>query len=137
MWVKNLILSHSLNIAPPRSKRGRDIIEKEFIYVGHYVDTEGNYILKIGTTNDLKRRARDHTRTYKKSPTHTMPADSAFTYDWSLPLSKYNTLRYEDRNREAWKNAEIGEFVRNDRFKCAEKPEFVEVTIRKTYRIAL
>ena len=29
---------------------------KEFLYVGHYIDTNGNFILKVGTTNDLKRR---------------------------------------------------------------------------------
>lgn len=110
---------------------------KEFLYVGHYVDVNGNYILKIGTTNDLKRRAQEHTRNYKKSPNFTMPQDSAFEYDWYLPLSKYNTLRFEDRNREAWKEAGIGEFVRNDRFYCPIRPSEVTVTIRKTYRITL
>lgn len=30
--------------------------KKEYLYVGHYFDVEGNYILKIGTTNDLVRR---------------------------------------------------------------------------------
>ena len=40
-------------------------MEKEFLYVGHYVDTEGKYILKIGTTNDLARRAQEHTRNYR------------------------------------------------------------------------
>ena len=34
-------------------------MEKEFLYVGHYIDTDGNYILKIGTTNDLRRRAAE------------------------------------------------------------------------------
>ena len=112
-------------------------MDKEFLYIGHYVDINNNYILKIGTTNDLKRRAKEHTHNYKKSPLYTMPADSTFVYDWSIPLSKYNTLRYEDSNRELWKAANYGEFVRNDRFCCLRKPDFVEVTIRKTYRIAL
>ena len=40
---------------------------KEYLYVGHYIDKNGFYILKIGTTNDLKRRAQEHTRNYKKS----------------------------------------------------------------------
>ena len=66
-----------------------------------------------------------------------MPKDSSFEYDWSLPLSKYNTLRYEDRNREHWKEIGVGEFVRNDRFCCGVKPQLVEVTIRKTYAITL
>ena len=29
---------------------------KEFLYVGYYIDTENHFVLKIGTTNDLKRR---------------------------------------------------------------------------------
>jgi hypothetical protein len=110
---------------------------KEFLYVGHYVDTLGNYILKIGTTNDLNRRAGEHTRNYKRCKEYTMPADSKFLYDWFLPLSKYNTLRFEDLNRELWKDAGIGEFIRNDRFCCYNKPEFVEIAIRKIYKIAL
>ena len=38
---------------------------KENLYVGHYIDKNGFYILIIGTTNDLKRRAQEHTRNYK------------------------------------------------------------------------
>ena len=113
-------------------------MEKEFLYVGHYTDTDGNYILKIGTTNDLKRRAQEHTRNYRKSLEHTMPPNGQFQYDWSLPLSKYNTLRYEDNNREAWKSAGVGEFIRNDIFVCGQaKPASVQVTIRKTYTVML
>lgn len=112
-------------------------MEKEFIYVGHYVDIDGNYILKIGTTNDLKRRRTEHTRNYRKTKNLTMPKNSTFEYDWYLPLSKYNTLRYEDSNRQAWKEAEIGDFIRNDRFKCAKKPTKVTIKIRKIYEITL
>lgn len=112
-------------------------MDKEFLYIGHYIDINNNYILKIGTTNNLERRAQEHTRNYKRSPLYRMPAGATFIYDWSIPLSKYNTLRYEDSNRERWKAANYGEFVRNDRFCCEHKPDFVEVTIRKTYRVAL
>lgn len=112
-------------------------MEKEFLYVGHYVDTMGRFILKIGTTNDLGRRAQEHTRNYRRAKEYTMPSSDRFIYDWYLPLSKYNTLRYEDANRERWKEMVAGEFVRNDRFCCAQKPEAVEVTIRKTYCITL
>lgn len=110
---------------------------KEFLYVGHYYDTENRYVLKIGTTNDLKRRRAEHTRNYRRSKTNTLPKSDYFEYDWFLPLSKYNTLRYEDSNREKWKDEGIGQFIRNDRFICAEKPIFVEVKIRKTYTIKL
>ena len=110
---------------------------KEYLYVGHYIDINGNYILKIGTTNDLNRRRTEHTRNYKKSPNFTMPQDGSFEYDFWIPLSKYNTLRYEDRNRALWQEQNIGEFVRNDRFFCENKPKFVEIVIRKTYIVEL
>lgn len=110
---------------------------KEFLYVGHYIDTKNRYILKIGTTNDLDRRKQEHSRNYKRAKDYTMPKDGSFTFDWTLPLSKYNTLRYEDRNRTSWQERKIGEYVRNDRFCCVEKPDMVEVTIRKTYKIPL
>lgn len=112
-------------------------MEKEFLYVGHYTDTNGNYILKVGTTNDLDRRKAEHSRNYKRAKIYTMPKNSAFEYDFFIPLSKYNTLRYEDKTRQKWINEAIGEFVRNDRFLCEKKPEFVEIVIRKTYRIPL
>jgi predicted GIY-YIG superfamily endonuclease len=110
---------------------------KEFLYVGHYLDKNGNYILKIGTTNDLDRRRTEHNRNYKRSPNFTMQKDGKFEYDWYCPLSKYNTLRYEDKNRELWQEMGIGQFVRNDRFYCAERPKTVKVTVRKTYEISL
>ena len=112
--------------------------EKEYLYVGHYVDEQGNYILKIGTTNDLERRQTEHTRNYRRSKTNTMPKHEQFIYDFYLPLSKYNTIRYEDKNRKIWQDNNIGIFVRNDRFNCGvEKPSQVNITIRKTYTINL
>lgn len=111
--------------------------DKEFLYVGHYIDTLGHYILKIGTTNNLKRRKQEHTRNYRRNKTLTMPIENEFIYDWFLPLSKYNTLRYEDNNRKKWQEENIGEFVRNDRFLCQEKPNKVIIKIRKEYEIAL
>ena len=112
-------------------------MEKELLYVGTYTDTDGNRILKIGTTNDLKRRQREHNRTYKRATAHTMPTESSFEYIWTLPLSKYNTLRYEDSNKEKWIAENIGEYVRNDRFVISEELTEVEIKIRKTYKIAL
>lgn len=112
-------------------------MDKEFLYVGHYYDINNNYILKIGTTNDLKRRRTEHNYNYRRAKTNTMPRENEFEYDWTLPLSKYNTLRYEDKNRKKWQELAVGVFIRNDRFVCAEKPLEVEVSIRKTYKISL
>ena len=118
-------------------KERKTAMNKEFLYVGYYVDTEGNTILKIGTTNNLKRRQQEHTRNYKRAKEYTMPKDENFTFIWHLPLSKYNTLRYEDKNREEWKNLEIGTFIRNDRFKLKNGITKVPIKIRKKYEIML
>ena len=75
-----------------------ETMEKEFLYVGHYIDTEGNFVLKVGTTNDLERRRKEHNRNYLKSAYH--PRDSEFEYDWYRPLSKWNTLKYEEKTKE-------------------------------------
>lgn len=113
-------------------------MEKEFLYVGHYIDTQGRYILKIGTTNDLRRRATEHTRHYRKSPEYTLTPQGKFEYDFHIKLSKYNTLRFEDRNRKRWQDSGIGEYVRNDRFNCGErKPDKVTIKIRKIYEVEL
>ena len=111
--------------------------EKELLYVGTYTDTDGNKILKIGTTNDLKRRRYEHNHNYRRAKQYTMPKEESFEYIWTLPLSKYNTLRYEDKNRKMWQEMEIGKFVKNDRFVIAETLAEVEVKIRKTYKVAL
>lgn len=110
---------------------------KEYLYIGHYIDIFGRYILKIGTTNNLKRRAAEHTRHYRQAKDFQMPENEHFQYDWTLKLSKYNTLRYEDKNREAWKTAGIGEYIRNDRFYCPTPPASVDIKIRKVYNIPL
>lgn len=112
-------------------------MNKEFLYVGTYTDTNGNRILKIGTTNDLNRRRAERNRSYHRAKIHTLPKDESFEYIWAHKLSKYNTLRYEDRNHKAWQNLGIGEFVRNDRFVVSEELEEVEIKIRKTYKISL
>lgn len=113
-------------------------MEKEFLYVGHYIDEEGNYILKVGTTNNLERRRKEHNRNYLNTPNCPRAENEEFTYDWYKKLSKYNTLRYEDATKEKWKELEFANYMRNDRFNCGlEPPKTVEITIRKTYVIEL
>ena len=128
-------------VKPPKfSKKQRkrgNFLEKEYLYVGTYTDTDGNRILKIGTTNDLKRRKTEHNYNYRRAKNHTLPKEDSFEYLWTHKLSKYNTLRYEDKNREMWQEMGIGEFVRNDRFVITEEIAEVEIKIRKTYKVAL
>lgn len=129
MWK---MTENEQKIAEKAQKMGKDLF-----YVGHYVSTDGKYVLKIGTTNDLRRRRTQHNQNYRKAKTHTLPQGEDFIYDWFIPLSKYNTLRIEDKVREYFQSIGLGVFVKNDRFVCDRKPEFVEITIRKTYKIAL
>ena len=110
---------------------------KEFLYVGYYFDTENRFILKVGTTNDLNRRQKEHCIKYRKSPDYALPKDKTFEYLWCLPLSKYNTLRYEDKTKLKWIEKNIGKYVRNDRFYCESIPEIVEIAIKKTYYITV
>lgn len=111
--------------------------EKSYLYVGHYTDENNNYILKIGTTNDLERRRKEHNRNYRKAETHRMKQGEEFSYDWTLKLSPLNTLRYEKLNIERMKTINLGQYVRNDRFEMTEKPTKVTIQIRKEYEIEL
>lgn len=110
---------------------------KFWLYVGHYIDIYGNYILKVGTTNNLERRKKEHTRNYRRNKVNPLSLNDEFIYDWFIPLSKYNTLRYEDKTREEWKKQNIGDYIRNDRFLCHKKPQTVYITIKKMYAVAL
>ena len=111
-------------------------MKKEFLYVGYYIDIYNYLILKVGTTKDLNRRQKEHNKSYRKSSAnHRMADDSEFTYIWSHQLSKYNTHRFEDRTIEQWKEENIGEYIRNDRFVCEDIPEIVTIKIRNTYEI--
>lgn len=108
---------------------------KEFLYVGYYIDEDGNFILKVGTTSNLKRRQAQHNNAYRKAKHNPMAEGEEFNYVWWLPLSKYNTLRYEDKTKEKWIAEGIGEYIRNDRFICKEVPRSVTITIKKSYEI--
>ena len=66
-----------------------------------------------------------------------MPADGKFEYLWHLPLSKWNTHRFEESNIAEWQKMGIGEYIRNDRFILDNVPNFVPVKIRKIYQVAL
>ena len=113
-------------------------MNKEYLYIGHYVDTDGNYILKVGTTKNPTRRKSQHNAYYKKKVKHNkMPVEQNFQYDWLKELSKSNTKRYEERAIQNWIDSNFGEYVRNDRFCFKVKPKEVNITIRKTYTITL
>ena len=109
-----------------------------YVYVGHYTDIDGNYILKVGTTNNIKRRTCEHTATYKEKKKYKMPKDGQFVMDWYKPVSYKNSIKTEDRTRQAWKNEGIGQFIPKDRFNCGAKPpRQVKVKIRKEWIVDL
>jgi predicted GIY-YIG superfamily endonuclease len=113
-------------------------MEETFLYIGHYTDRNGNYILKLGTTNNLDRRQKEHNRNYKKATTHTMREDSAFEYDWWRALdTKYDALAFEDDNRDLWKEENFGKYMRQDRFVCDKKPRKVKIYLEDVYEITL
>ena len=110
---------------------------KEFFYLGFYLDILGNWILKIGTTNDLTERMTQHNRDNLKLTNHPMMPGTKFHYLWFVPLSKYNSLRIEDQTKARFKEMGFGEYIRNDRFLFTEPPEQVEIIVKKTYTIPI
>ena len=109
-----------------------------YVYVGHYTDIDGNYILKVGTTNNIRRRTCEHTAAYKEKKKYQMPKDGQFVMDWYRPVSYKNSIKTEDRTRQAWKNEGIGKFIPKDRFNCgATPPRQVKVKIRKEWIVDL
>ena len=114
-------------------------MQETFLYIGHYTDRNGNYILKLGTTNNLERRQKEHTKNYHNAATHTMREDEEFTYTWFIKIAnKYQALECEDINRQNWKDLEIGKYLRNDRFACDKKPCKIEIqTLETVYKITL
>ena len=109
-----------------------------YVYVGHYTDIDGNYILKVGTTNNIKRRTCEHTAAYKEKKKYKMPKDGQFVMDWYRSVSYKNSINTENRTRQAWKNEGIGQFIPKDRFNCgATPPRQVKVKIRKEWIVDL
>ena len=109
-----------------------------YVYVGHYTDIDGNYILKVGTTNNIKRRTCEHTAAYKEKKKYKMPKDGHFVMDWYRPVSYKNSIKTENRTRQAWKDERIGQFIPKDRFNCgATPPRQVKVKIRKEWIVDL
>lgn len=99
--------------------------KKEYIYfirIGEPADR----LFKIGTTNNIKRRMKEHERTYQKNV--EVLGTIAVT-------SKYTTLRVEENMISEWKNNEGWEYKRNDRFIIPEDVKSVTIKVRKEYII--
>ena len=88
----------------------------------------GENIIKIGTTNNIKRRMKEHLRSYKCN----------LTLLWISPIySKYTTLRVEDSNIRSFREKIDWYYIRNDRFKIPKDTRKVVIKVRKEYHIQL
>ena len=108
--------------------------QKEYLYFMGYTATTGEFIGKIGTSNDPKRRAKEHNRSYRKTANYPMAEGTEIKIYWMLPLSWLNTLRYEKENKERLQ-AEGYRLIRNDRFVFDQIPESLTIKIKKEYTV--
>lgn len=98
-------------------------VKKEYIYFIQ-IGEPCERLFKIGTTNNINRRMREHERYYQKD----------VVILGIIPLtSKYTTLRVEQKTIDKWKTFENWEYLRNDRFIIPEDVHQVTITVRKDY----
>ena len=102
-------------------------MKKDFIYFIQ-IGEESERLFKIGTTNDIERRMKEHERNYKKT----------VKVLWkSPPYSKYTTLRVEDKTIAQWKEEGIFHYIRNDRFIIPENITEIKIKVRKEYVVSI
>ena len=95
-----------------------------FIQIG----TVNERLFKVGTTNNVLRRMKEHNKYYKKD----------IYILWVSPCySKYTTLRVEDNTKKIWSTLAGFTYKRNDRFIISPIVTKVEIKVRKIYEIAL
>jgi len=95
-----------------------------FIQIG----SPSNRLFKIGTTNNLLRRMREHCKYYNN--------DIALIW-YKKVKSKYTTLRTEDSNKNYWIKNTDWDYQKKDRFVIPEPIEEVTIKIKKKYCIPL
>jgi hypothetical protein len=101
-----------------------DSDEKGYLYFVRI----GQDVYKIGTACNILRRMIQHCKYY----------DSEIYILWISPvLSKYTTLRIEDRQKDYWKTLEGFTHVPNDRFYFPEWITSITIKVKKEYKIDL
>ena len=101
---------------------------KYYIYFIRIGEPEKS-LFKIGTTNNMNRRMREHKRYYKQNVEvlGTITVTSEFT-----------TLRVEKLTKQEWQeNHPDWQYLRNDRFIIPEDVKEIEIKVRKTYKFAV
>lgn len=110
--------------------------EKEFFYLGFYIDTENNFLLKYGTTCELPRRRREHRKSNLTLKNHPACQNFPFEYVWHISLSKANTLKLENDFRNQAKELGFYKHIQNDRIILEQElPEFITIKVKKEYVI--
>lgn len=104
------------------------------IQVGQ-TDNNGNRVIKIGTTNNMLRRMKEHEKYYANK--ETKEKEDIFVLWFKEVKSKYTTLRVEDENKEDWKGNLNYIYIRNDRFIVPSWVDKINVKIRKNYSVNL
>lgn len=101
---------------------------KYYIYFVR-IGESGNRLFKIGTTNNMDRRMKEHKRYYKQD----------VTVLGVIPVtSEYTTLRVEKQTKELWREIHPDwEYLRNDRFIIPKDVKEIEIKVRKIYRFAV
>lgn len=94
--------------------------------VVYFIKIGNGDLYKIGTTNNIARRMKEHERNYKQS----------IEVIWISPVySKYTALRVEEQTIQRWKQLPGFEYIRNDRFKIDNSIHKVTIKVRKEWTI--
>lgn len=97
-----------------------------FLQIGEPKDNKR--IVKIGTTNNIKRRMSQELRQYEED----------ILILWiSSPYTKYTTLRVEDKTKAVWKEFSDWKYIPNDRFEVPADITDFKITVRKDWDISL
>lgn len=96
-----------------------------FIRIGDEIDR----VFKIGTTNNIMVRMKQHQDYFKKS---------VYVLWISPTYSKYTTLRIEDRQKAFWIEQQTNwEYIKNDRFIIPKDCHEIIIKVIKEYKILL
>lgn len=113
----------------PKDLKRKDI-KKDLGYLYFIrIGEENERLFKIGTTNRPLVRMLEHARYFQKE----------IVVLWFSPqLSKYTTLRIEDRQKNFWiENKPDWKYLENDRFIIPSEVHDLEITIKKNYSIRI
>lgn len=100
-------------------------LEGEHVY---FIRIGDERIFKIGTTNDLLRRMKEHLRYFKKN----------IYILWVSPsYTKYTTLRIEDKMKKLWRENTDFKYIPKDRFLIPSEYNNITIIVKKEYLIEI